>query len=88
MRLQDPGDICEAQHMQAGDAASHLLDGLSSEKDTVCVASGRVVKSVQGGGLESVLRCRRCRHDMLLETVDTKRLRICSLCHARIATNA
>lgn len=86
--LQDPNDVCEARYLQGGDTDSQLLDGISSEKDTICVASGRVIQKPQGDDTEAVLRCRRCHHDMLMEAVDMKQLRFCLLCHARIARNS
>ena len=81
---QDPSEVCEARITHGSDISSHLLEGISSEKDSVCIASGRVIQNHRGGDMEETLRCRRCRHYMLMEIVDGKRLRVCTLCHDRL----
>lgn len=85
--VQDPNDICEARYLSSGDAASHFLDGISSDKDTICIASGRVIQQSHAGDPEAVLRCPRCRHEMLVEAIDSKHLKHCPLCHAEISTH-
>lgn len=85
--VQDPAEINEAQTPTAGAETEQLLAGLTSEKDMICMSSGRVIKGRKHAP-ESTLRCGRCRHQMLsseLEQATTADASpLCPLCHSRL----
>jgi hypothetical protein len=90
--VQDPDDISEACAGPALGEQGDLLQGISSEQDLICVASGRVVKKDAGGKMaERTRRCRRCRHHMLVDELGASKpggaaeaLQHCPLCHAHL----
>lgn len=68
LRMQDPSDISEARSGTALGESTDPLHGISSEKDMLCMASGRVIKKDKhGSALQATQRCKRCRHQFIAE---------------------
>ena len=83
---QDPERIEEARDAAASHELASMLHGLGSEKDLICVASGRVIRKDR----DVTIRCRRCRHLMIDSELDisrdpvtgiVQRMHHCPLCH-------
>ena len=97
--LQDPSDISEAHSSSVLADEGDALHGISSEKDTLCMASGRVIKKdKQGAALQATQRCKCCRHHSIVDELpafvqlhgagESPRQRAaarCPLCHAALA---
>jgi WD repeat-containing protein 35 len=89
--VQDPADISEARVTSLLSDAASLLNGISSEKDLICVATGRVIKSASDEALaDNTTRCHRCWHHSIVAQPphgQTTRREVasmqCPLCHAR-----
>lgn len=66
-----------------------MLAGLSSEKDSLCVASGRVIRRQDDGAFaQPTLRCRTCRHHMIASQLPAPpkapAAATCPLCHVAL----
>jgi DNA-directed RNA polymerase subunit RPC12/RpoP len=83
--VQDPAAINEVATHAAGTETS-LLAGLTSEKDMICMLSGRVIKGRKHSA-ENTVRCGRCRHQILIgeigQTAKNDSM-LCPLCHAQL----
>lgn len=90
--MQDPDEINEARGVDLGEGGD-MLEGISSEKDSICVASGRVIKRHADGTCQQpTLQCCTCRHHMLVSELGLLQsdARVqepvlnCPLCHAQL----
>lgn len=69
-----------------------MLQGIDSEKDMICVASGRTIpKGKDGKFTAQTLRCKRCRHHMIVGELrvqggkqSSAQRTTCPLCHAQL----
>jgi hypothetical protein len=93
--VQDPDEINEARSVADLGEGADMLEGIGSEKDSICVASGRVIKRQADGTCQQpTLQCRICRHHVLvceLGPIDStsrvqKPLAHCPLCHSQLLT--
>ncbi|KAF8068393.1 Wdr35 [Scenedesmus sp. PABB004] len=84
----DPASLAEGRDAGGGAAAGRearaqhegLLDDLASDKDQVCVASGKAVRDAPA------VRCRTCKHAAIVTELAGQRA--CPLCHSALPEGA
>ena len=81
--------MTEARSVQDLGARGDMLAGISSEKDSLCVASGRVIRRQEDGTFaQRTLRCRTCRHHMIASELPpppkAPAAATCPLCHVAL----